>query len=156
MFNFKYNFQATKILALDELILTFYENEDALAVRDKCFVSKDQWRNRHNLSNIKYWLQRERSKNKDAETIGKEAFLLYLNDSIQYLSFDDTITACKRCAFNFDINKMELCPECKQYYKGLQYPTCIQCLPEEKRKAALESIEFGKEMDEIHRNLGID
>jgi hypothetical protein len=82
--------------------------------------------------------------------------LLYLNDTIQYLSFADTITACKKCAFNFDINKMELCPACKQYYKGLQYPTCIQCLPEEKRKAALEKIEFGKEMREMHRRLGID
>jgi hypothetical protein len=51
---------------------------------------------------------------------------------------------------------MELCPECKQYYKGLQYPTCIQCLPEEKRKIALESIEFGKEMRAIHERLGID
>ena len=108
------------------------------------------------IASIRYWLQREWAKNKDAEKIGKEAFLLYLNDSIQYLSFDDTITACKKCAFSFDINKMELCPECKKHYKGLQYPTCIQCLPEEKRKAALESIEFGKEMWEMHRILGID
>jgi hypothetical protein len=142
--------------SVDELISIFYENEEALEVRDKCFVSKDKWRNRNSLSNIKYWLQRDSAINKGGETIGKEAFLLYLNDSIQYLSFDDTITACKRCAFNFDINKMELCPECKQYYKGLQYPTCIQCLPEEKRKSALEGIEFGKEWREMHRRLGID
>lgn len=142
--------------SVDELISIFYETEEALEVRDKCFVSKDKWRNKNNLSNIKYWLQRDSAKNKDVEKIGKEAFLLYLDDSIQYLSFDDTITACKRCAFNFDINKMELCPVCKQYYKGLQYPTCIQCLPEEKRKAALEGIEFGNEWREMHRRLGID
>jgi hypothetical protein len=142
--------------SVDELISIFYEDEDAIEVRDKCFVSKDKWRNIHSLLNIKYWLQRERAKNKDAETIGKEAFLLYLNDSIQYLSFDGTITACKKCAFNFDINKMELCPKCKEYYKGIQYPTCIQCLPEEKRKAALEAVEFGKQWRAIHRELGID
>jgi hypothetical protein len=152
----RHEFDKPVYKSVDELISIFYENEDALEVRDKCFVSKDKWQNKNNLSNIKYWLQRDSAKNKDAETIGKEAFLLYLNDSIQYLSFDDTITACKRCAFNFDINKMELCPECKQYYKGLQYPTCIQCLPEEKRKIALESIEFGKEMRAIHERLGID
>lgn len=51
---------------------------------------------------------------------------------------------------------MELCPQCKQNYKGLQYPTCIDCLPEEKRKAALESIQFGKEWYEMHKELGID
>ncbi len=51
---------------------------------------------------------------------------------------------------------MELCPKCKEYYKSIKYPTCIQCLPEEKRKAVLDSIEFGKEMQEMHKKLGID
>jgi hypothetical protein len=152
----RHEFDTPVYNSADELISIFYDNEDVLEVRDKCFVSKDQWKNKHSLSNIKYWLQRERAKNKDAEKIEKEAFLLYLNDSIKYLSFDDTITACKKCAFKFDIQAMELCPQCKHYYKGLQYPTCIQCLPEEKRKAALESIEFGKQWQEMHRELGID
>lgn len=152
----KHEFDNPLIKSVDELISIFFENEDALMVRDKCFVSKDKWKNKHNLSNVKYWFLRGQAKNKDAETIGEEAFLLYLNDSIHYLSFDDTITACKKCAFNYDINKMELCPQCKEYYKGLQYPTCIQCLPEDKRKAALASIEFGKQMHEMHRDLGID
>lgn len=83
-------------------------------------------------------------------------FLLYLDANIKYLSFEDTITACKRCAFNFDMNNLELCPKCKEYYKGIQYPTCIQCLPEEKRKAAIEQGEFNKEMDDLHKELGID
>lgn len=142
--------------SVEEIISIFYENVDALEVRDKCFVSKDQWGNKNNLSNIRYWLQRELAKNKSAEAIEKEAFLLYLDDSIKYLSFVDTITACKKCAYSFDINRMELCPICKEHYKDLQYPTCIQCLPEDKRKAALESIEFGKKMREIHKDLGID
>lgn len=142
--------------SVDELIAIFHEDEDAHEVRDKCFVSKDKWRNKHNLSNIRYWLLRGRAKTQDADTIKKEAFLLYLNDCIKYLSFEDAITACKKCAFNLDINKMELCPNCKQYYKGLEYPTCIQCLPEEKRNAALQSIEFGNEWREMHRRLGID
>ena len=82
--------------------------------------------------------------------------MLYLEDNIKYLSFEDTITACKKCAYNFDINNMELCPKCKEYYKSIKYPTCIQCLPEEKRKAVLDSIEFGKEMQEMHKKLSID
>lgn len=142
--------------SVDELISIFYENEDAIEVRDRCFVSKDQWRNQNNLLSIRYWLQRERAKNRDAEAIKKKAFLLYLNDDIKYLSFEDTITACKRCASSYDLYRMELCPQCKEYYKGIQYPTCIQCLPEEKRKAALESIAFGKEWRESHKELGID
>lgn len=142
--------------SVDELIVTFYENEEAFEVRDKCFVSKDKWRNQHNLSQVKYWLQREMAKNKDIVMIGKEAFLLYLDDNIKYLSFEDTITACKRCASNFDLNNMELCPKCKEHYKGIHYPTCIQCLPEEKRKVALENIEFGKEWRAMHKSLGID
>lgn len=152
----RHEFDEPVYKSVDELIAIFYENEDALDVRDKCFTSKDKWKNKHNLSNIKYWFQRKIAKAKDSEAIGKEAFLLYLDDNIKYLSFSDTITACKRCAFNYDMNNMELCPNCKQHYKGIQYSTCIQCLPEEKRKAALEKIEFGKEWHAIHKELGID
>ncbi len=142
--------------SVDELISTFYENEEATEVRDKCFVSNDKWRNKNNLSNIRYWLQREQVKHKNVETITKESFLLYLNDNIKYLSFEDTITACKKCAFNFDIKNMELCPKCKENYKGIQYATCIQCLPEEKQNAAREKIEFGKGLQAMHERLGID
>ena len=39
-------------------------------------------------------------------------------------------------------------------YKGVQYPTCIQCLPEEKRKMALEKI--GNQMRSIKKEFGID
>jgi len=151
-----YEFNETVNKSVDELIITFYKNEDATEVRDKCFVSKDNWRNKHNLSNIRYWLQRNRAKIKNTEVIEKEALLLYLNDNIKYLSFEDTITACRKCAYHFDLNNMELCPKCKKYYKGVQYPTCIQCLPEEKRKAALKKIELGKELNAMHKRLGID
>ncbi|WP_324231742.1 hypothetical protein [Lacibacter sp.] len=151
----KQEFDVPIYIPLDALISIFYENEDALEVRDKCFISK-QWRNAHNLSSVRYWLQRERATTKDTSAIEKEAFLLYLNDDIKYLSFEDTITACRRCAYKFDIKKMDLCPNCNEYYKGIQYPTCIQCLPEEKRKAALESIEFGKQWEQMHRDLEID
>lgn len=140
--------------SLEELIIIFYNNEEALDVRDKCFVSK-KWKNNHNLSSIKYWFQREKAKNKNEEIIEKEAFLLYLTDEIKYLSFEDTITACRRCAFNYDLKNMELCPKCKVHYKGILYQTCIPCLPEDKRKLVLESIEFAKEMEEIHRKLGL-
>ena len=149
-------FDETVYKSVDELISSFYENEETIEVRDKCFVSKDKWRNKHNLSNIRYWLQRERAKNKDVETIEKEAFLLYLNDNIKYLSYEDTVTACKKCASYFDLYNMELCPKCKEYYKGVQYSTCIQCLPEEKRKAARDKIEFGKDWQATHERLGID
>jgi hypothetical protein len=142
--------------SIEELIETFYTNGDAAEVRDKCFVSKDKWKNRHSLSQVKYWLQREWAKVKESEAIGKEAFLLFLDDNIKYLSFEDTITACRKCAYNFDMKNLELCPKCKRYYKGIQYPTCIQCLPEDRRKAAFEMIEFGKEWRAMHKDLGID
>lgn len=152
----KHEFDVANYRSANELISIFLEDENAYEVRDKCFVSKDKWKNKHNLSNIKYWFQRNIAKNKDAESIEKKAFLLYLNDNIKYLSFEDTITACKKCASNYDLYRMELCPNCKEYYKGIQYPTCIQCLPEEKRKAVEEQIEFGKQWREMEKRLGID
>lgn len=142
--------------SIDELLEIFYKNEDRIEVRDKCFISKDKWKNKLNLSNIKYWLQRENAQNKDTEKIEKEAFLLYLYDNIKYLSFEDTITACRKCASYFDLYRMELCPKCNKNYKGAEYQTCIQCLPEEKRKIALQKVEFAKQWKEIERELGID
>ena len=152
----KHEFDKANFRSASELISIFFEDEDAYEVRDKCFVSKDKWRNKHNLSNIKYWFQRNIAKNKNSESIEKKALILYLNDNIKYLSFEDTITACKKCASNYDLFRMELCPQCKEYYKGIQYPTCIQCLPEKKRKAAEEQIEFGKQWREMEKRLGID
>jgi hypothetical protein len=139
-----------------ELISIFYQDENAYEVRDKCFVTRDKWRNRHHLLSARYWLQRDRAKNKDSETIEKEAFSRYLDDNIKYLSFEDAITACRKCAGSYDMYKMELCPKCSTYYKGILYPTCIQCLPEDKRKAALESTEFGKQWRAMHKSLGIE
>lgn len=80
----------------------------------------------------------------------------YLNANIKYLSFEDTITACKKCAANYDLYNMELCPNCKEFYKGIKFETCIPCLPEGKRKIALEKVEFGKDWREMERKLGID
>lgn len=140
----------------DELIAILYENEEATEVRDKCFLSKEKWTNRHNLSQIKSMKQREQVKIKNIDTIGKVSFLQYLNDNIKYLAFEDTITACKKCVANYDLYNMDLCPECKEHYKGVQYPTRIQCLPEEKRKSALDKIEFGKDWRTMHEELGID
>ncbi len=152
----KHEFNEPVYKVVNELIESLYENEEAIEVQDKCFVSKDQWNNQYNLWQIRSWMLREMAKTKDIASIGKEAFLLYLDDNIKYLSFEDTITACKKCAFNLDLNNLELCPKCKEYYKGIEYPTCIQCLPEGKRKMALAKVEFGKGMRDMHESLGID
>lgn len=152
----RHEFETPSYLSVDELIAIFYDDNEAIELRDKCFVSKDKWRNQHNLLNVKYWLQREKAKARGSEKIYKEALILYLDATIKYLSFEDTISACKRCAFNFDLNNMELCPSCKKSYKGVEYATCIQCLPEEKRKMAIEKIEYGRSMRQMHRKFGID
>jgi len=152
----RHEFDKPTSKSVEELISTFFENEGAIEVIDKCFVTKDKWKNKHNLSNIRYWQQREQAKNKDNDKIEKKAFLLYLDDNIKYLSFEDTMTACKKCAFCFDLHSMKLCPKCKEFYKGVQYQTCIQCLPKDKKQLALEKIEQRKQFAEMHRGLGID
>ena len=152
----KHEFKMPSFYSSEELVSFFFENEQAYEVRDKSFISKDKWKNPHNLNNVKYWLQREHSKENNAKTNEREAFLKFLDDNIRYLSFEDTITACKKCAASYDLYKMELCPKCSENYKGIQYPTCIQCLPEAKRKDALEIIEFGKEWKNMHEKLGIN
>lgn len=152
----KHEFDEAVFRLPSELLEIFHENEDAYIVRDKCFVTKDKWKNQHNLSQVKYWLQRNKTKTNNSDVIRRKAFLLYLDNNIKYLSFENTITACKKCASNYDLHLMDLCPICKENYKKIQYERCIQCLPDDKRKAILEAIEFNIKMDEMHKNLGID
>ncbi len=152
----KYEFEEAIYRSASELISIFFKDEDAYEVRDKCFISKDEWKNKHNLFYVKIFFQRKIAINKNAGSIEKETLILTLDEEIKYLSFEDVITACKKCASSYDLHGMELCPKCNKNYKGIEYPTCIECLPEEKRKEVNEQIEFNKQMQEIHKKLGID
>lgn len=149
-------FNETTFKSVEKLVEIFFEDEDAIEIKDKCFVTTGKFKNQHNLKQIKYWFHRNSVKADNAEKIEKETFLLYLDESIKYLSFEDAITACKKCASYFDLYNLELCPNCRHFYKGIQYSTCIQCLPEDKRKKALEKVEFGKQISEMHKKYGID
>lgn len=152
----KAEFDGPTYRSIEELISIFVENEESYEVRDKCFISKNKWKNEHRLAEIKYWLQREGVKTKERDEISRTAFLLFLDDIIKYLSFEDTITACKKCASYYDLYRMEICPICKKKYKSILYESCIDCLPEEKRESVLKSIEFGKEWNAMHKSLEID
>jgi hypothetical protein len=149
-------FEQTTNRSLSDMVSNLYQNEEAPEIRDKCFTTKDEWRNKHSLLDVRYWLQRKNIEEVYDGTIQRKAFLLYLDDNIKYLSFVDTITACKKCASYYDLNRMELCPICRKNYKGIEYQSCVPCLPEEKRKMAEEKIEFGRAMREFDENLGID
>ena len=89
--------------------------------------------------------------------IEKMTMLNYLNEHIEYLSFNNTKTFCKKCSFNYDKLRRDLCPICKMNYKQFQYETCVDCLPEgEKKDRIRESHAFYKEMREMEKSLGID
>lgn len=50
----------------------------------------------------------------------------------EYESLTNTIVLCKRCHFA-SLRGMNLCPECKNKYKSINYETCLNCLPDEKK-----------------------
>ena len=153
----KYEFEEAIFRLASELISAFIEDEDAYKVsgmNDRCF--EDKWGNKHILSYVKIFFQKNIAINKNAESIEKETLTRTLDEDIKYLSFEDTMTACKKCASSYDLNGMELCPKCKERYKRINYQSCIECLPEEKRKEINEQNEFNKQMRDRHKNLGID
>jgi len=152
----KYAFDKPISRSVSELVSILFEDDYGRGVRDKCFISKDKWRNKIHLPYIMYLFQKNIAISKNGESIEKQALLLTLDEEIKYLSFEDTITACRKCAYSYDLKAMELCQKCMQYYKGIQYECCIQCLPKDKREAAIQQIEFGKQMREMEKRLGID
>ena len=52
-------------------------------------------------------------------------------------SLTNAIALCKRCHFA-SLRGMNLCPVCRNKYKSLNYETCFDCLPEEKKEEVLE------------------
>lgn len=108
---------------------------------------------KYNLTNQKI---KQMLKEKYQKDIDKKAMLDFLDETIKYLSFEDTKTLCKKCAFNYDKNKRELCPICKKNYKSVHFETCIDCLPDGERKNKIkEQIEFSRHMRELHKSLGL-
>jgi hypothetical protein len=152
----KYEFENPIFRSVSELVSILFEDDYGRGVRDKCFISKDKWRNKIHLPHIKYLFQKNIALSKNGESIEKQVLLLTLEEEIKYLSFEDAITACKKCAYNEDLKGAELCPKCNKNYKGIEYSTCIECLPKEQQIKAKEKIEFGKQMQEAHKKLGID
>ncbi len=54
----------------------------------------------------------------------------------EYESLANAIALCKRCHFA-SLKGMNLCPVCRNKYKSLNYETCFDCLPEEKKAEVL-------------------
>lgn len=69
----------------------------------------------------------ERLKTIYAEEIERATMIMMVEDLIRYLSFKDTVTWCKKCAFNYDINHANLCPTCKKNYKLISFSECKEC-----------------------------
>ena len=47
-------------------------------------------------------------------------------------SLTNAIVLCKRCHFA-SLKGMNLCPKCRNRYKSINYETCFDCLPDEKK-----------------------
>ncbi|MGA9188964.1 MAG: hypothetical protein WB014_10510 [Methanosarcina sp.] len=54
----------------------------------------------------------------------------------EYESLTNAIALCKRCHFA-SLKGMNLCPVCRNKYKSLNYETCFDCLPKDKKAEVL-------------------
>lgn len=154
--NCKHEFNNPTFKSIKEIVDQHLNNNYSTFLDKKCFTSKDKYANLYNIIGIEYSYKKQQVAKSKAPEIDRKATLKFIEDNINYLSFEDTITACRSCAYHWDIKKMDLCPKCNHYYKSFQYETCINCLPEERRRIILEQINFNKEMYKMHKDLGID
>jgi len=59
--------------------------------------------------------------------IGKQAVIMAIDQHARYISMQDTITLCKKCAFVADRTNMVLCEICKKNYHLTRYNRCAKC-----------------------------
>lgn len=57
----------------------------------------------------------------------RETLLEVIEQNIKYQGLEETLTYCKKCAFMYDKNSMDLCPKCKAEYKKIMYDSCNIC-----------------------------
>ncbi|WP_292387510.1 hypothetical protein [Methanosarcina sp. UBA5] len=50
----------------------------------------------------------------------------------EHESLTNAIVLCKRCHFA-SLRNMNLCPKCRSKYKAVNYETCFDCLPDERK-----------------------
>lgn len=48
----------------------------------------------------------------------------------RYMSCDDTVTFCKKCAYLYDVKGLKLCERCKKRYHNKRYEFCFICYKE--------------------------
>jgi len=141
---------------LEVLINRFLSNDGTLYERKKYFIPRKFINKQSSFGQVKYWFLSSKAEDIHSDLIEHTSLMTYLNNVIKYLSFEDTITACKKCASYYDLYDLELCPICKSHYKGVKFNSCIPCLPEDKRITALAKVELGRQFHEMHRKLEID
>jgi hypothetical protein len=70
---------------------------------------------------------REKVWEQNANEVRKYALLKGIEDSKRYMSCIDTVTYCKRCAFEYDHNHRELCMKCGVKYHYIGEECCRDC-----------------------------
>ena len=63
----------------------------------------------------------------DISGMGKEIALTALDEVISYLSMENIITLCKKCAYVEDMTNLVLCEICKKRYHKKGYRCCTDC-----------------------------
>ena len=139
-------------LSLKKAVELFFSGQPPVEIRGQRLKSS-KFGTEMTFYKALYWFHREVAASLFANQIAEVSFMRLLDDNIKYLSFDDAITACKKCAFNKDINNMDLCPECKKNYKKTYFKTCFECLPKTKSHEVRESINFEKGMQELLEDI---
>jgi len=115
----------------------FEERVIPILIDDRNIRRDYSWKS-YERSYLKIWWKIYNSKRnkrmfkKYGDAIEREALVMYIDDSIRYQSFEDVITVCKKCAFNTDVNNIDLCPICMKSYKKTYYDTCLSCKLEKK------------------------
>jgi len=79
---------------------------------------------RHRKSKVERW---RAFQERFGPMVGREAVLESIEESRRYLSFADTATFCKKCAFAWDCKGLRLCTMCRSRWHSIIYPCCSTC-----------------------------
>jgi len=80
--------------------------------------------------NARYERFRQDFRQRFHDSVSTRAVLLSIDEHLRYVSFTDTKTFCKKCAFMWDKRECKLCEVCRERFHSRHLSRCARCDPE--------------------------
>lgn len=110
--------------------------------RDKPLVIQHMW-HPPPYAQVLYEISVELDLPQDHPRVKTRAYQIYQANHERYISGQDAVTFCEKCAYMWDVHGLKLCRECREKYHPIRFKLCKRCAQRERDRKL-----YGKDLFE--------